>query len=184
MPHIALGNDQPGIIGLLIYRPQTGAVLNELAEVLLRAESTLTRGERELIAARVSTLNDCTFCAQTHGACSAAQMPGGASLVDAARCDPAGADDISPKLRALLHIADAVQRGGHEVSPQHVEAARQAGATDLEIHDTVLIAAAFCMFNRYVDGLGTATPTEPGFYAANAAHIVAAGYAAATVREP
>jgi hypothetical protein len=59
-----------------------------------------------------------------------------------------------------------------------VEAARAEGATDLEIHDTVLIAAAFCMFNRYVDGLGTLAPTDPSVYDRTAERIVSVGYAA------
>jgi hypothetical protein len=53
---------------------------------------------------------------------------------------------------------------------------RAEGATDLEIHDTVLIAAAFCMFNRYVDGLGTSAPDDPAQYAASAQHLVRHGY--------
>ena len=68
---------------------------------------------------------------------------------------------ISAKLKALLRIAASVQRGGRNVSSADVAAARAEGATDLEIHDTVLIAAVFCMANRYVDGLATWPPTTP-----------------------
>jgi uncharacterized peroxidase-related enzyme len=183
MPHIALGNDLPGIVGLLRYRPETGSVLNQLAEMLLRGDNTLTRGERELIAARVSTLNECEFCASTHAACSAEQSPGGADFVETARRNPGDAV-LSPKLGALLDIAGAVQRGGLNVTTAHAEAAREAGATDAEIHDTVLIAAAFCMYNRYVDGLGTLVPQDPADYAMSAKRIVAHGYTAAAAQQP
>ena len=165
MAHIDLGLDEtgaPGIRGLLRYRPETGRPLSELAEVLLRGDSSLSRGEREYIAAHVSRSNDCAYCAGSHGAAAAAQgMP-----VDA----PLGA-----KMRALLDVAAATRVSGHEVTPALIASARSAGATDLEIHDTVLIAAAFSMFNRYVDALGTLAP-DPGAYEAGAARIVEHGY--------
>jgi uncharacterized peroxidase-related enzyme len=175
MPYIELGNDAPGIAGLLQYRPETGKVLMELAEVLLRGDNTLSRGERELIASYVSTLNECRFCAMSHGAFAAAQLPGGEPVV-AHACSAPDTAPISGKLRALLDIAAAVRHSGAAVTSEDVEAARKAGATDVEIHDTVLIAAAFCMYNRYVDGLATAAPDDPALYARRAAHIVAHGY--------
>ncbi len=170
MPHIELGNDAPGIRGLLRYRPDTGRVLSELAEVLLRGPSTLSRGERELIAAYVSTLNQCRYCSSTHGAAAAAQLPGGTSTVADACADPAAAP-ISGKLEALLRIAAAVRVSGTEVRDDDVAAARAAGATD-----AVLIAAAFCMYNRYVDGLATALPADPAAYTESAERILAHGY--------
>ena len=85
MPYITLNSAEPGIRGLLRYRPETGRPLSELAEVLLRGPSTLTRGERELIAAYVSALNDCGYCSASHSACAAAQMPGGMVLVEQVR---------------------------------------------------------------------------------------------------
>src|SRR5215470_13070430 len=175
MPHIALNSDEPGIRGLLRYRPQTAGPLSELCEVLLRGPSTLTRGERELIAAYVSALNDCRYCASSHSACAAAQLPGGMTVVEQVRADPASAP-VSAKLRALLMIASAVRHSGHAVTAEHIAAARAAGATDPEIHDTVLIAAAFCMFNRYVDGLATTAPADPALYAAGAQRLVKQGY--------
>ncbi|WP_169985531.1 carboxymuconolactone decarboxylase family protein [Microbispora sp. H10836] len=175
MPHITLPTEEPGIIGLFGYRPETATPMNALAEVLLRAANTLTRGERELIAAYVSSLNQCRFCASSHAAFAAAQLPEGMDLVEQVRADLDTAP-VTPKMRALLRIAASVQRGGREVTEEQVAAARTEGATDLEIHDTVLIAAAFCMFNRYVDGLGTVAPEDPAAYAAMAEKIVAAGY--------
>ncbi len=177
MPHIALNSDEPGIRGLLRFRPETGRPLSDLAEVLLRGPSTLSRGERELIAAYISALNDCQYCSSSHSACAAAQLPGGMALVEQVRAD-AGNAPVSAKLKALLGIASAVRQSGLEVSAEDVAAARVVGATDLEIHDTVLIAAAFCMFNRYVDGLATIAPQDPALYAAGAQRLVMEGYLA------
>jgi uncharacterized peroxidase-related enzyme len=179
MAHIDLGVDEtqfPGITGPMMYRPETGRPLNELAEVLLRRQPhPLTPGERELIAAYVSGLNECTFCCSSHSAFAAAQLPTGMSLVDQVRANLDEAP-ILPKLRALLRIAGAVQDSGRKVTPDLVAAARDEGAVDLEIHDTVLIAAAFCMYNRYVDGLATFAPADPDSYAASARRIVEHGY--------
>ena len=175
MPHIALNSAEPGIRGLLRYRPETARPLSELTEVLLRGPGTLTRGERELIAAYVSALNDCRYCSSSHSACAAAQLPGGMAVVEQVRADPATAS-VSAKLKALLAIAAAVARGGHAVTAGHVAAARAAGASDVEIHDTVLIAAVFCMFNRYVDGLATTAPDDPAAYAAGAHRLITHGY--------
>ena len=178
MAYIDLGLDEtrhPGINGLLAYRRETGRVLEDLADALLVAPGTLTRGERELIAAHVSGLNECTFCTNSHSAFAAAQLDGGMPLVDEVRADAENAP-VSPKLRALLRIAGAVQQTGRAVTPELVEAARAEGATDLEVHDTVLIAAAFCMYNRYVDGLGTLSSEEPAAYQAGVPFIVSRGY--------
>jgi uncharacterized peroxidase-related enzyme len=151
-----------------------------LAEVLLRGDSTLSRGERELIAAYVSRGNECEYCAGSHGATAAALLPGGAAQVAetlggagvSATCDA----PVSAKMRALLEIASLVRVDGRLVSDAAVAEARAQGATDREVHDTVLIAAAFCMFNRYVDGLATDVPGDPVQYAVSAAHLVEHGY--------
>jgi uncharacterized peroxidase-related enzyme len=175
MPHIALNSGEPGIRGLLRFRPETGRPLSELAEVLLRGPGTLARGERELIAAYVSALNGCRYCSASHSACAAAQLPGGMAVVEQV-CADAGNAPVSAKLRALLVIASAIQQSGLNVSAQDVAEARRAGATDLEIHDTVLIAAMLCMVNRYVDGLATLSPEDPTLYAAGAQRLINEGY--------
>jgi uncharacterized peroxidase-related enzyme len=178
MAHIDLGLDEnlfPGINGPLRYRPETGKPLLELAEVLLRGPHPLTAGERELIAAYVSGLNECTFCCSSHSAFAAAQLPEGTALVDQVRANLDTAP-VSPKLRALLRIAGAVRDDGRKVTTDLVDAARAEGATDLEIHDTVLIAAAFCMYNRYVDGLATLAPGDPARYEQAAQRIMTEGY--------
>jgi uncharacterized peroxidase-related enzyme len=173
--HIDLGNPAPGIRGLFEFRPATAVPLGHLAETLLRGDSTLARGERELIAAYVSDLNECHFCASSHSAFAALQLPDGWDVVDGVLRDPSSAP-VSDKLRCLLVVAAQVQRGGRHVTPEAVEAARAAGASDVEIHDTVLIAAAFCMFNRYVDGLGTWSPRDRADYLPMAEQVVTQGY--------
>jgi alkylhydroperoxidase/carboxymuconolactone decarboxylase family protein YurZ len=80
-------------------------------------------------------------------------------------------------MKALLAIAASVQRGGKHVTVAQVEVAKTAGAADVEIHDTVLIAAAFCMFNRYVDGLGTWAPANLEMYRERAGRLAEVGYA-------
>jgi uncharacterized peroxidase-related enzyme len=177
MPHIAVDSAEPGIRGLFRFRPETARPLNELVEVLLRGPSTLTRGERELIAAYVSSLNEFRYCSSSHSAYAAAQLSEGMAMVQQVCADAASAP-VSAKLKALLRIASAVQEGGLQATDGHVAAARAAGATDIEIHDCVLIAAAFCMFNRYVDGLATIAPEEPVFYTSRARRIVDDGYLA------
>jgi uncharacterized peroxidase-related enzyme len=164
MPHIDLPNDYPGIRSLFVFRPETAAPLCNLAQVLLHnPHPTLTAGERELIASYVSNLNTCKFCTATHSAIAKHQLDSELSLVKQVLADPETAP-ISDKLKALLKIAAKVQSGGKNVTTKDVASARGEGATDIEIHDTVLIAAAFCMYNRYVDGLDTWQPDNEEFY--------------------
>ncbi len=175
MAHLPFPEHLPGILGPLLFRPETAGPLNELAEVLLRGDNTLSRGERELIAAYVSNRNACQFCQMSHSMFAAMQLDGGMDVVDAVKADLDTAP-VSPKLRALLVIAGQVQVGGSSVTRDAVAAARAEGATDNEIHDTVLIAAAFCMFNRYVDGLGTWAPDDPSDYEEMGRRTVEEGY--------
>ncbi|MFB7915529.1 carboxymuconolactone decarboxylase family protein [Streptomyces sp. NPDC056061] len=157
--------------------PDTGAPLSQLAETLLRAPRSLPPGERELIAAYVSELNRTPFCSRSHSAFAAAQLAGGAGLVAEVLADPDRAD-ITPRLRALLRIAAEVREEARPVSDHALTTARNEGAGDDEIHDTVLIAAAFCMYNRYVNCLATALPTRPDHYDVAARLIVSRGYTA------
>lgn len=177
MAYIDLGVDEheyPGITGLLAYRPETAKPFRDLLNVLLRDPHSLTAGERELIAAYVSGLNECVFCCTSHSAFAAAQLDEGMSLVEQVRADLDSAP-VSQKLRALLRIAGAVQQSGRNVTAKLVEDARAEGATDVEIHDTVLIAAVFCLANRYVDGLGT-IPGDDTHYIETTKRIVELGY--------
>jgi uncharacterized peroxidase-related enzyme len=175
VPHIALPEGLPGITSGFAFRPETARPMRELAEVLLRGPSTLSSGEREMIAAFVSSRNDCTFCHASHRAAAAHNLEGNYDLVDAVTRD-AGSAPISAKLKALLAIAGKVQQSGRLVTADDVAKARAEGATDVEIHDTVLIAAAFSMFNRYVDGLATLTPSDPAAYDAMGRRMAKEGY--------
>ena len=177
MPHIALDPELPGIRGAMAFRPETAKPLNELVEVLLRGPSTLTPGERELIATYVSCLNDCYYCQTCHGAVAAAHFNGDEDLVQRVKADFQHAA-VSDKLKTLLVIAAKVQKGGKNVTPEDVANARKHGATDLEIHDAVLISAAFCMYNRYVDGLGTTQPRDEAVYRERGKVIARDGYVA------
>lgn len=180
VPHIELP-ELPGIVGLLVQYPQTAGPLNGLADALLRGPSPLSPADRETIAAYVSARNECTFCAETHSAVArhmhAAQDAGtiDAGIVDAVIAHGERAD-VGPKLQALLAIAEKVRVDGRSVSAADIARAREAGADDKAIHDTVLIAAAFCMFNRYVDGLATLTPDRPEAYAQHAKNLAEGGY--------
>jgi uncharacterized peroxidase-related enzyme len=181
MPHITLPEGLPGIRGPMAFRPETARPLNELVDVLLRGPHTLSPGERELIATFVSAQNDCRYCQTIHGAIAAHHLHGDEDLVVQVKRDPQRAA-ISDKLKALLVLAGRIAEGGKAVTAADVARARQHGATDLEIHDTVLIAAAFCMFNRYVDGLATWAPDDPDFYRRRAAIVVEQGYAASILQ--
>ena len=177
MPHIALPEGFPGIRSLFMYSPDTAKPLNDLVQTLLHdpTTSTLTPGERELIATYTSSLNECKYCANTHGAIARYQLDGDGDVVKGVINDPATAN-ISPKLKTLMNIAARVQQSGRSVTPDDIDAARKQGATDKEIHDAVLIAAAFCLFNRYVDGLGTWAPDDPAIYDAIGKQRASEGY--------
>ena len=175
MAHIALPEGLPGIRGPMAFRPETARPLNELVDVLLRGPHTLTMGERELIATVVSAENDCRYCQTIHGAIAAHHLGGDEGLVQAVKADH-GHETVSPKLRALLTIALKTAQSGRAVTADDIARARGEGATDLEIHDTVLIAAVFCMANRYVDGLETWAPDDPGIYDRAGAFRAANGY--------
>ena len=176
MAHIKLLNeDLPGIVGLLNNRPETAKPLLDLAETLLRGPSSLTSGEREIIAASVSYWNQCHFCYTSHAAAAAAHLKSGLGLIDEIKAGLPNTP-VSEKLKALLHIAHQVQRGGKNVTEEDIAISREQGATDVEIHDAVLIAAAFCMYNRYVDGLNTWAPDPIEAYAEMGERMANVGY--------
>ena len=159
----------------MAFRPETAKPLNDLVEILLHGPNSLTSGERELIATYVSTENDCYYCQTIHGAIAAASLNGDEALVKKVKVDFRNAA-ISDKLKSLLVIAGQVQKGGKHVTTEAVIDAKKAGATDIEIHDTVLIAAAFCMYNRYVDGLATWQPKVEAMYEEMGIRLAADGY--------
>ena len=163
MAYINVQEGVPGIRSLVMFRPETGKYLYELAQVLLRGESPLTEAERELIATYVSYRNDCMFCMKSHAAATRCLYGDEVHIVDEVLKDLQQAH-VSDKMKTLLNIAGKVQILGKEVTEEDIAAARALGANDREIHDTVLVAATFSMFNRYVDGLASFTPTNEKEY--------------------
>lgn len=176
MPHIELPEGLPGIVGPMVAYPETEKHLNGLADALLRGPSSLSPGERETIAAYVSAGNRCSFCEQLHASTARHLMGKASEVVDSVLSQGPRAP-IDAKLRALVEIADKVRVDGRLVTAEDIARARQAGADDKAIHDTVLIAAAFSMYTRYVDGLATWAPEEPELYDEMAARLVDKGYA-------
>jgi uncharacterized peroxidase-related enzyme len=174
MPYIPLDEKLPGITGLLNYRKDTALPIRQLTQILLRGESTLTEGERELIATIVSDGNECAFCSAAHSA-TADHLLGETETTKKIKKE-ISSSPVSEKMKTLLTIANAVRVNGKNVTPSMIEQSKKAGATDREIHDTVLIAALFSLYNRYVDGLASVTPTEPAFYDRLAGILVRSGY--------
>lgn len=175
MAYIEVPEGVPGIRSLAMFRPETGKPLYDLAQILLRGESKLSEAERELIAAYVSCRNDTMFCMMSHAAAARCLYGEQEGIVDDVLNDMEHAH-ISDKMKALLRIAGKVQILGKEVKEEDIAAARKLGATDREIHDTVLIAATFCMYNRYVDGLASWTPADPEAYVPMGKRMAGTGY--------
>jgi uncharacterized peroxidase-related enzyme len=179
--------DAPGITAAMGLTPGLGVHLRGLADEMLVHDfpgATLRRAEREMIATAVSAGNDCFYCMDSHAAFAtellardgdAVRTP----LVDELKVGSLGGFD--PKMRALLDIAGVVRRNPLELTAAHVEGAKSAGATDGDVQLAVLIASAFSMYNRLVDGLRAMTPptTEP--YAEPARRIADQGYSAPRV---
>ncbi len=174
MPYIPLEEHLPGITGLLEYRKDSAAPIRNLTQFLLRGPSSLSEAERELIATIVSHRNQCKFCTTAHTA-AADLLLGEKNTTDEIKQDINTAQ-ISEKMKSLLVIASLVQQSGKNVTAEVINNAKNAGATDLEIHDTVLIAALFCLYNRYVDGLATAMPEKPEYFQSLAERLVNHGY--------
>lgn len=175
MPHITVDENLPGIRSLMAFSPETAEPMSKLANLLLRNNEGLSFTDSELVATYVSYLNDCFYCTESHGAIAACYLNGNEEIVEQVKKDFELAD-ISDKLKALLRIAGSVQKGGKHVTATQIEQAKAVGATDKDIHDTVLIAAAFCMFNRYVDGLGAHTPADLSTYRSRARQVAEKGY--------
>ncbi|HMU11471.1 MAG TPA: peroxidase-related enzyme [Ferruginibacter sp.] len=174
MPYISLEEHLPGVTGLLEYRQDTGEPLRILTQILLRGPSTLSEAERELIATIVSHRNECVYCSTSHTAAANAYL-GETETAEIMKKDIAAAP-LSDKMKALLVIASQVQQSGKAVTQQAIDNAKAAGATEMELHDTVMIAAMFCFYNRYVDGLATIAPADPEYYNSMALRLKERGY--------
>ncbi len=175
MAHISLENELPGIRGLLAFRKQVAKPMLELADAILQAPSDLSKGDRELIGAYMSHLNKCNFCHQSHAAAAAHHYGDSFEIIKAVK-ENIDTAPISDKLKALLNITAHLQKGGKYVTEKDIADARMHGATDIEIHDTILIGAVFCMFNRYVDGLNTWSPLEEEPYIEMGKRMADQGY--------
>jgi uncharacterized peroxidase-related enzyme len=182
--------DAPGIQAAMRLTPGLGLHLRGLADELLVNDfpgTTLARAQRELIATAVSAANDCFFCMDSHGEHAAALLRrAGATeaqpLVDAAKLG--SFSRFEPRMRALLHVAQTVARAPLELTAGDVEAARDAGASDGDVQLAILIAAAFAMYNRMVDGVRARTAPSPAAYAARAEEIAERGYAPPSAAAP
>ena len=175
MTHIKTGVNQSGIVELLFYKGPTGKALSYLANTILNGPSPLSRGERELIAYHVSKQNDCAFCAASHGAVADLLLNDSGAIrksIDAQIIH----HNLRPVMPALIEIASQVQQGGKHVKEESIAKAKALGACDEMIHDTILVASAFCMYNRYVDGLATGLPVDDQDYLKSAQRIVKKGY--------
>lgn len=177
MAHIHLPENLPGMHGLLAFRPAVAPAITALTQALLCTDEGLSRGERELIGAYVSALNDCLICRNVHGAVAQCHLGVDDTFMEKVQADFLQTD-LSNKMKALLRIAESVQRGGVFVTPEQITCARDKGAGDLEIHDTVLIVGLFCLFNRYIDGLGVASDDTAETFRARARRIAEQGYGA------
>ncbi|MEY4902636.1 MAG: hypothetical protein RLZZ292_451 [Bacteroidota bacterium] len=178
MAHITLENHLPGVTGLLEFRKDTAEPLRELTQILLRGASTLSEAEREMIATMVSYRNECVFCCTSHTAAADAYL-GENDTLDAIKNNLQTAP-LSDKMKALLTIAGQVQENGKNVTTEAIEKAKSLGASDMELHDTVMIAALFSFYNRYVDGLGTFAPSNPTYYKEMGERLRDNGYYRAT----
>jgi uncharacterized peroxidase-related enzyme len=174
MPHIELESHLPGITGLLEYRKDTGEPIRVLTQILLRGPSSLTEAERELIASVVSHGNQCKFCTAAHTA-AVDRLLGEHTTAEMVKADISTAP-VSEKMKALLTIAALTGKSGKLVTPEIIAKAKAEGATDIEIHDTVLIAALFSLYNRYVDGMATAMPDNDSYFTMLAERLVNHGY--------
>ncbi len=177
MPHIKLPEEMPGITAGFAFRPETAKPMRALAHVLLHTSGNegFSSADRELVASFVSSRNTCYFCQTSHGAAAAHLHKGGEHVVNAV-CSDYKSAPISPKLTALLAIAEQVQIDGKRVTKELVDKAKAEGATDLDIHDTVMLDAAFCLSHRYVDGLATWQPRDPGMYSQMGRRMAEQGY--------
>jgi uncharacterized peroxidase-related enzyme len=163
MAYITLPVDVPGIRGPMSFRPDAAKHLLGLAETILRQPASLDQGDRETIAAWTSHLNGCNFCMKSHAAAARAWLGAERSVALDRLLESEDLSGFGPGMRALLELSRALQGCVLGVRPEHVDKARAAGASDHDIHDTVLITAAFCMYNRYVEGLGTREADESAY---------------------
>jgi uncharacterized peroxidase-related enzyme len=174
--------DVPGILAAIRLTPGLGIHLRGLADELLVNDfpgATIERHEREMLATATSAANDCFYCMDSHGAFATAliERSGSLDLVplidEIKRGSSAGLD---PKMQALVHISRTVRRQPLDLTAADVDAAQAAGASDADVQLAILIAAAFSMYNRMVDGFRAKTPPTAEAYRSRAGEIAEHGY--------
>ena len=177
--------DVPGIGVAMRLTPELGIHLRGLADAVLVNDypgATISRAEREMLATALSASNDCFFCMDSHAEHAAAVLARNDGADHAAHLPRLEAiklgafDGLEPKMQALMAIARTVGRRARDLTAADVEAARAAGATDADVQLAVLIASAFSMYNRLVDGFRARTPASPEAYRGRAAEIAEHGY--------
>ncbi len=180
--------DAPGILAAIRLTPGLGVHLRGLADELLVNDfpgATISRPEREMLAAATSAANDCFYCMDSHGAFATALLERDDAtelvpLVDELKLG--SSEGFGDKMRALLQISRTVRRDPLDLTAADVEAALATGATDADVQLAVLIAAAFSMYNRMVDGFRARTPPTAEAYRERAGEIAANGYSAPQVQ--
>ena len=179
--------DVPGILAAIRLTPGLGVHLRGLADELLVNDfpgTTLVRAEREMLATAVSAANDCFYCMDSHGAFAGALLEKTGdhdrlALIDQIKIG--SSEGFDPKMQALLHISRTVRRDPRELTGVDVDTALGAGATDADVQLAVLIAAAFSMYNRMVDGFRARTAPSAEAYRPRAAEIADFGYSSPAV---
>jgi len=162
---------------LLDYFPPIAGPLTGLMELMMRSDQGLKKGERELIAAFVSRLNYCTSCENIHSAVACHLNGLNWEALEAIKTNFHQAP-ITKRLKSLLDLAEQVQQGGNKVTSALIDSLKTLGCSDQEIHDTVLISSLFCMFNRYLDGLGIVSHGTTFSLNERGKHIALHGYSA------
>jgi uncharacterized peroxidase-related enzyme len=174
--------DVPGILAAIRLTPGLGIHLRGLADELLVNDfpgATIGRPEREMLATATSAANDCFYCMDSHGAFATALLEKGGSADRVPIIDEikrGSSTGLDAKMQALLHVTRTVRREPRELTAADVAAAHAAGASDADVQLAVLIAAAFSMYNRMVEGFRARTPPTPEAYRARAAEIADHGY--------
>jgi uncharacterized peroxidase-related enzyme len=174
--------DAPGILTALRLTPTLGLHLRGLADELLVNDfpgATIARAEREMLATAVSAANDCFFCMDSHAAHATAllEVTGRTDQEPLLETIKLGSSEgFDDKMRALLHIARTVRREPRQLTAADVAAGHAAGASDADVQLAVLIAAAFSMYNRMVEGFRARTAPDPDVYRARGSEIAAHGY--------
>ena len=182
--------DVPGIVTAMRLAPGLGVHLRGLADELLVHDypgASIGRAEREMLATAVSAENDCFYCIDSHGAFATALLEQGGAAHDVPLIDmikDGATDGLTNRMRALVHIARIVARRPRELTATDIAPARAAGATDADVQLAVLIAAAFSMYNRIVEGFRAKTPPSPEAYRERASEIAERGYSMPAAPRP